>query len=97
MAGDGQVSASDQTLQEANALQGEINQLDEELQQILTTGNNLANGTNWQGPHRDTFAEAWTGEITTSLNKSVEALRQMNKDAETSATNIQAAGGKGIS
>jgi hypothetical protein len=95
--GDGQVSASEQTLQAASALQGEINGLDEELQQILTTGNNLANSTNWQGPHRDDFAEAWAGQITTNLNKSIEALREMNKDAETSATNIQRAGGKGIS
>jgi hypothetical protein len=91
------VSASEQTLQAASALQGEINGLDEELQQILTTGNNLANSTNWQGPHRDDFAEAWAGQITTNLNKSIEALREMNKDAETSATNIQRAGGKGIS
>ena len=94
--GDGHVSASERTLQAASDLQGEIDQLDEGLQQILTTGNNLANSTNWQGPHRDDFAEAWTGQITSNLNKSIEALRDMNRDAETSATNIQRAGGKGI-
>jgi hypothetical protein len=94
--GDGQVSASEQTLQAASDLQGEIDQLDEELQQILTTGRNLADNTNWKGPHRDNFAEAWAGQITTNLNKSIEALRDMNRDAETSANNIQRAGGKGI-
>jgi hypothetical protein len=92
---DGRVSASEQTLQAASALQGEIDQLDEELQQILTTGRNLANNTNWKGPHRDDFAEAWSGQITTNLGKSIEALREMNRDAETSATDIQHAGGVG--
>src|SRR5262249_48759339 len=95
MANDGQVSASDQTLQAANALNGEIDQLDEQLQQILTTGNSLADNTEWHGPHRDNFAEAWAGQVTTNLNKSIEALHQMDKDAQTSANDIQRAGGKG--
>jgi hypothetical protein len=87
------VSASSQTFTEIQGMQGEIDNIEVQIEGLIARGNKLAYESGWAGPDADKWRGDWEGETSPKLRQTLEVLRTINTAAKDSASNIMNAGG----
>ncbi len=87
------VVTSDEAVALIGQLQSNINTVNEALNTMLTTGNQLASPQVWEGTAANQFRDNEWAQTRTWAASSVQQLTELQQTINTINTNIQMAGG----
>lgn len=87
------VVTSDAAVGLIGRLQSDIDQVQERLQQMLNTGNELASPQVWEGTAANQFRDNEWAQTRTWANSSISQLTELRGTVQRINENIQSAGG----